>query len=222
MSNTVTFRGNLKDDPDVKVTRNGNVKATMTVIENRRTPPAVEGGQWQDAQPMGWRVEAWGQLAENIAESARKGDPLVVSGTLQADKWHDRNTGEERYGQHVRAEEVGFSMRFHTVQATKNAKAAEQGQDNSQHVAQEQHAEQGYSAQQDAAWRNYGPAAQLPQQQAAPAPQAAPVDPSVAAAVNEANATIARGTAPHPMTGPAANYQQSNTAGQHTQQGYGR
>lgn len=114
----VTITGNLAYEPEIRFTPTGKKVAQLVIIENRRRP--TDNGGWEDAEPNTFRVEVWGQTVENLAESCHKGDRLVVVGTIVTDRWEDKESGESRSMQRIRADEVGFSLRFHTVAATKN------------------------------------------------------------------------------------------------------
>lgn len=126
---TITFAGNLAKDPELRFTPSGAQVATFTVLENRRRR-TEDGKGWEDAEPNAFRVQAWNSLAVNIGESVHKGDRVMVEGTIVTDRWTDKETGKERTSQHLRAEEVAFSLKFHTVQATKapRAQTAEVGE----------------------------------------------------------------------------------------------
>jgi single-strand DNA-binding protein len=41
-------------------------------------------------------IEAWGKSAEIITDKLRKGDSLLVSGTIRRQDWDDKKTGEKR------------------------------------------------------------------------------------------------------------------------------
>jgi len=118
---TISFAGNLAADPELRHTQGGKAVAHFTVIENRRrrTP---EG--WADAEPNVFRVEVWDDQAENVAASLHKGDRAHIEGRIVTDRWEDKDSGAARTAQHVVADEVSFSLRFHTVKATKNIGAA--------------------------------------------------------------------------------------------------
>lgn len=115
---TITFAGNLAADPELRFTPSGRGVARFTVIENRRR--RTEDGQgWEDAEPNVFRVQVWGSFAENVVESCGKGDRVHVTGSIVTDRWADKETREDRTAQHVKADEVSFSLRYHTVRATK-------------------------------------------------------------------------------------------------------
>lgn len=114
---TVTFTGNLAEDVELRYTPNGRAVARFRVLENRRTRDA--NGEWTDAEPNAWRVQVWGNMAENVAASCTKGSRVHVTGEVHTDVWQDKETKQTRRAQKIEADEVSFSLRFHTVQATK-------------------------------------------------------------------------------------------------------
>ena len=125
---TITFAGNLAADPELRFTPSGRGVARFTVIENRRR--RTEDGQgWEDAEPNVFRVQAWGSFAENVVESCGKGDRVHVTGSIVTDRWMDKETREDRTAQHVKADEVSFSLRYHTVRATKATRSNTQAHD---------------------------------------------------------------------------------------------
>ena len=125
---TITFAGNLAADPELRFTPSGRGVARFTVIENRRR--RTEDGQgWEDAEPNVFRVQVWGSFAENVVESCGKGDRVHVTGSIVTDRWTDKETQEDRTAQHVKADEVSFSLRYHTVSARKATKSSAQAAD---------------------------------------------------------------------------------------------
>lgn len=130
---SITFAGNLAADPELRFTPSGRAVARFTVIENRRR--RTEDGQgWEDAEPNVFRVQVWGSFAENVVESCGKGDRVHVTGSIVTDRWMDKETREDRTAQHVKADEVSFSLRYHTVRATKATRS-----NNQAHEAEDTH-----------------------------------------------------------------------------------
>jgi single-strand DNA-binding protein len=62
------------------------------------------------------RCSAFGQLAENIAESLSKGSAVVVSGRLRSQSWSDE-TGQRRSEVQMLADAVGVSLRHHPARS---------------------------------------------------------------------------------------------------------
>jgi single-strand DNA-binding protein len=120
MRTTVTFEGNLADDPQVRFTGSGKQITEITVLVNQRRQNG--DGQWVDVEPTRHVVRAFKTLAENIVESLAKGDRVFVHGTVTTEAWTDKQTGEKRTAQRVLAEIVGPSLRWATTRITKTAR----------------------------------------------------------------------------------------------------
>ena len=101
----VTLTGNLAGDPDLKYTQQGKAVTNLTVMVNRRTK---QGDQWADANVTGWPVTCWEDMAEQVAERLRKGDPVVVYGLAEERSWDQ--DGEKRYRIEVTARAIGLDI----------------------------------------------------------------------------------------------------------------
>ena len=64
-----------------------------------------------DRTPTRWQVRITGRTAENAA-NLRKGDRLLVIGSVVTDSWIDKQSGEVRYATRVLAQSVAFSLTF--------------------------------------------------------------------------------------------------------------
>jgi single-strand DNA-binding protein len=67
-----------------------------------------------DRTPTRWQTWITGRTAENAA-NLRKGDRLLVAGSVVTDSWADKQTGEIRYATRVLAQSVGVSLTFARV-----------------------------------------------------------------------------------------------------------
>lgn len=114
----IDFTGNLAADPEIRFTPSGRQVTRLRVIENRRRKNP-ETGQWEDAEPNAFRVQAWRELGENAAESLRKGQSVNVKGRIVTDRWTDKETGEDRTAQVVVAESIGPDLKWQTVEVAK-------------------------------------------------------------------------------------------------------
>jgi single-strand DNA-binding protein len=123
---TITFAGNLTADPELRYTQNGRAVAHFTVIENRQRRTA-DGG-FEEAEPNAFRVEVWGDQAENVTASCHKGERVTVEGRIETNRWTDKTTEQERTAQQVTAIEVGFSLKYHTVTAQKAERKTSAGE----------------------------------------------------------------------------------------------
>lgn len=101
----ITLTGNLAADPEMRYLSEGKAVTNFTVMVNRRVK---QGEQWVDANVTGWRVSCWEQLAENVAERLKKGDPVIVQGTAEEKSWEQ--DGQTRYRIEVTARSVGLDL----------------------------------------------------------------------------------------------------------------
>jgi single-strand DNA-binding protein len=81
MSNDVvmTITGNVVDEPQLKRVKGGSVLATFRVASNSRRYDR-EQQAFVDNTPLFVTISAWRALAENVADSVHKGQPVVVTG----------------------------------------------------------------------------------------------------------------------------------------------
>jgi single-strand DNA-binding protein len=122
--NNVNIVGNLTRDPELRFTPSGQATASFGVAVNRR---------WQNRQTQEWEeatsffdVVCWGQLAENAAQSLTRGARIVVSGRLDQRSWENQE-GEKRSKIEITADEVAPSLRWATVEITKNERRSPNG-----------------------------------------------------------------------------------------------
>ncbi len=117
----ITVTGNLTGDPELKYTPSGAAVATFTVASNERF--RGPDGQWQDGPTSFVRCNAWRELGEHIAESAAKGDRLIVTGVLRQRTYEvearDRNDSGKRTVWEVAVTEAGAALRYATVKIAK-------------------------------------------------------------------------------------------------------
>jgi single-strand DNA-binding protein len=105
---SVSFAGNLTDDPEVRYTEGGIARALFRV--------AVSGRREHEASFF--TVMVWRDQAEHAAESLAKGSRVVVVGRLQQRSWTAED-GSARSTVEVVAEELGVSLRWATTTTTR-------------------------------------------------------------------------------------------------------
>ena len=108
---SVSFAGNLTDDPELRHTESGIARAMFRV--------AVSGRREQEASFF--TVIVWRDQAEHAAESLAKGSRVVVVGRLQQRAWTAED-GSARSMVEVVADEVGPSLRWATATATRTTR----------------------------------------------------------------------------------------------------
>jgi single-strand DNA-binding protein len=112
---SVSFAGNLTDNPEVRYTEAGITRATFRV--------AVSGRREQE--PSFFTVVVWRDQAEHAAESLSKGSRVVVVGRLQHRSWTAED-GSARSTVEVVAEELGPSLRWATAMTTRATRSQSQ------------------------------------------------------------------------------------------------
>lgn len=99
--NVVTIIGRLAADPELKTTGSGiSVTNICVAIDRKGTKGEDKITDWID-------VVAWRNTAEFICKHFHKGDPIVVTGSLQTRMWDDKN-GQKRKTVEVIADSVEF------------------------------------------------------------------------------------------------------------------
>jgi single-strand DNA-binding protein len=109
---SVSFTGNLTDDPELRHTEGGIPWAMFRV--------AVSGRREQEASF--YTVVVWRDQAEHAAQSLSRGSRVVVVGRLQQRTWTDQD-GSARQVVEVVAEELGPSLRWATATPTRVTKS---------------------------------------------------------------------------------------------------
>ena len=101
---SVSFAGNLTDQPEVRYTEGGIARAMFRV--------AVSGRRDQEASFF--TVIMWRDQAEHVAESLAKGSRVMVVGRLQQRTWTAED-GSARSVVEFVADELGPSLRWATA-----------------------------------------------------------------------------------------------------------
>jgi single-strand DNA-binding protein len=110
---SVSFAGNLTEDPEVRYTEGGIARARFRV--------AMSGRREQEASFL--TVIVWRDQAEHAAQSLSRGSRVVVVGRLQQRAWTAED-GSARSVVEVVAEELGTSLRWATATTTRATRSA--------------------------------------------------------------------------------------------------
>lgn len=117
----IVIDGNMAADPETGVADTGQSWARFRVITNDRY--TNRDGTWIDGLAVNYDVAAFRRLAGNAADSLRRGDRVVVAGTLTVKSYRDGD-GNERASRDIIADHIGASLALATVTITKNGAAA--------------------------------------------------------------------------------------------------
>ena len=104
---SVSFAGNLTDDPELRHTEAGSARAMFRVAVSRR-----------EQEASFFTVIVWRDQAEHAAQSLSKGSRVVVVGRLQQRSWTAED-GSARSTVEVIADELGPSLRWATATTTR-------------------------------------------------------------------------------------------------------
>jgi single-strand DNA-binding protein len=108
---SVSFAGNLTDDPELRHTEPGIARAMFRV--------AVSG---REQEASFFTVIVWRDQAEHAAQSLAKGSRVVVVGRLQQRSWTTED-GSARSVVEVVADELGPSLRWATARTTRTTRS---------------------------------------------------------------------------------------------------
>lgn len=114
----ITVTGNITRDPDLRFTAQGRPVANLTVASTPRLFDQANG--WRDGETLFMDCTAWGQMAENAAESLLKGARVIVTGTLKYRTWTDKSTGEKRGKPVIEVQDIGPSLRLATAKTQRD------------------------------------------------------------------------------------------------------
>ena len=117
MSAPITITGRLGADPELRFTPSGAAVVSLRVVTDRRFKNAA--GEWESKDTSWWSVQAWKQLAENVAESLTKGDLVVIVGDIKQREYETRE-GEKRTVVEVEARHIGPDLSRATAKVTKS------------------------------------------------------------------------------------------------------
>lgn len=106
----ITVIGNVTTDPELRFTSNGTAVANFTVAKNTQWYDSNKN-QWMENEPLFFRCNVWREQAENVAESIRKGDRVVVYGQLQ-NRTFQTKEGEKRSVWEITVDEIGASLKW--------------------------------------------------------------------------------------------------------------
>jgi single-strand DNA-binding protein len=116
-SNYVTMIGNLTDDPELRFTPSGAAVCSFRIASNRRYR---DRNDQQQEETTFMAVNCWRTLAENVAESLRKGDRAVVIGRVKV-RSYEAQDGTTRWVTEIEADEISPSLRWAKASVTKTS-----------------------------------------------------------------------------------------------------
>lgn len=110
--NHITVHGNVSQEPEMRYAQSGTAVLSFNVADSY--------GKDDKKKTTYHSVTVFGQLAENVASSIKKGDSVIVSGRLETDEYTKKDGSQGKFTKII-ADEVGFSMRWSAVVADKTS-----------------------------------------------------------------------------------------------------
>ena len=117
-----TVIGNAVTDVSLRVTSSGTSVASFRIASNSRRFDKSTSS-WIDQEPSYLSITAWSQLAENVALSVHKGQPLVVPGKLKVRQWQDADNSGTNV--EIDAIAIGHDLNRGTSEFTKVKRVSE-------------------------------------------------------------------------------------------------
>jgi single-strand DNA-binding protein len=115
---SITISGNLTRDPEVRFLQTGTAVTSLRVAASDRKKD--ENGVWKDGDPCYLDVTVWREAGENVAESLRKGDAVLISGRLRQ-RTYTNKEGAEVTVFDVEADDIAPSLKRATVSVSKRS-----------------------------------------------------------------------------------------------------
>jgi single-strand DNA-binding protein len=114
----ITVKGNVGSDPELKFSKNNTAYVTFSVAY---TPRTKENDNWVDGETMWFRVVQFGVKAEATTDMIKKGDGVLVTGSMKQSTYTDKE-GKERTSLEINALDVGLVPRLvkNSNQSTEN------------------------------------------------------------------------------------------------------
>jgi single-strand DNA-binding protein len=117
----ITLIGNLAADPELRFTPSG---VAVCKLRMAQTPRDKKGDTWEDGEPFWQDVTVWREMAENVAESLRRGDRVIVTGRLKQREYEAKDGGGKRRATDLEADAIGPDLRYAEAKPVKKAKAS--------------------------------------------------------------------------------------------------
>jgi single-strand DNA-binding protein len=113
---TIQMAGNVGSDVDFR-----NNSAPVASFRLASTPRERRGTEWADGTTTWLTVKAFYALAEHLAASVKKGDPVVVVGKLRTVTWEKDGVTQSRI--ELVADTVGHDLRRGSAVFSRSARS---------------------------------------------------------------------------------------------------
>lgn len=104
---TITVTGNVAKEPALRVTANGTRVVSFRLASTERRYDKALGG-WRDGDTAWWTVSCWRNIGDNVLDSVKVGDPVVVHGRVRV-REYDRE-GVRHLAYDIEASSLGHDL----------------------------------------------------------------------------------------------------------------
>lgn len=105
----ITVCGRLVADPVLRGTSTGGTRTTFRLATNTRRPKPGSPGEFEDGPTSFYNVSTFRALGANAALSLKKGDPVIVHGSIELSEF-DRQDGSRGQAGDITARVVGHDL----------------------------------------------------------------------------------------------------------------
>lgn len=119
----IELEGNLTEDPTLRFTPAGRPVANFTIATTRSVYDK-QTSEYVEDPALFQNCAAWGDLAENIAESLTKGTAVLAKGFVKVRHYEDRD-GNRRVAVDLEVTNIGPSLRRATAKVTRAPRSQE-------------------------------------------------------------------------------------------------
>ena len=163
MSDTILIRGFTASDPALSTLPNGVPVVNFRLASTPRWQDAT--GTWKEGTTNWYTVKAYRRLAQNIATSIEKGQPLVVSGRQRISRWN-REDGTQGTTVEVDALGIGHDLNYGTSTFARTVEKRTVNEGSLQGAPQQSAPQQGAPQQEAPQYAQQYASAHAPQQNA--------------------------------------------------------
>lgn len=118
------YVGNVGSDPELKFIPSGASVASFSLAVTERVQN--EAGQWVSGSTTWYRVSCWRQLGENVTESIRRGDRVIVVTDKEPEvRTYPKRDGTQGESINIEARDVGPALSRGTATLRKAERVGE-------------------------------------------------------------------------------------------------
>ena len=107
MSISVTVKGNVGSEPELKFVKENLALATFSLAY---TPRIQKNKEWIDGETMWFRIVQFGDKAEQLMDLVKKGDTILVQGNMRQSTFTGKD-GTEKTSLEINASDIGVIPR---------------------------------------------------------------------------------------------------------------